>query len=433
MKMNIPNQLPFSDKTGELGCKVIKFKQKYNRLWWEAESSFPKFPKTYSRSDQAEIERELSLFVGKISDYMEQNLPTSKDREESLRAAISESKKYLKNLSDLSGISVDSLYSDGFKRSTKLFIEHVKQFDPSMKFENIYQALRNVWIMNALQLYLNRDIGYSNSIFAYSMLYPYTDNIMDDVSISVEEKLRLNRNLKNWLEGKSCPYSSPIENKIYHLIKLVEGDFPRDMFPGVFQSMLTIYNAQIRSLIQQRQDAPPYVIDILDISLEKGGTSVLADGYLVQGKLNENQEDFCFGFGAFLQFADDVQDVLTDRKNNHMTLFSQIAGNYKLDAVANKLFHFISMVVELHLSDPGFRKLREFIHKNSYLLVMEAIGTNSELYTSDYIEELETHFPLKFSALKKLRKKLKKSFSKQKRRAIHFDTVLMSSGSPKHV
>src|SRR4030067_480163 len=49
--------------------------------------------------------------------------------------------------------------------------------------------------------------------------------------------------------------------------------------------------------------------------------SVLANGYLVAGRLDPADEDFCFGFGTFLQLADDLQDVAEDADCGHRTLF----------------------------------------------------------------------------------------------------------------
>ena len=63
--------------------------------------------------------------------------------------------------------------------------------------------------------------------------------------------------------------------------------------------------AQCRSLELLHRTASPYEVDVLGISLEKGGTSVLADGYLVAGSLTRPQAELAFGFGAYLQIVDD--------------------------------------------------------------------------------------------------------------------------------
>lgn len=413
----------FSRATGELEIRIKKLKQKYLQSWWETESTLPPFFKTYTLKEQKEIENEIAIFVGKMLDYSVQYHPVKDTESLDFQEPISQTRSYVKRLFNVAGIEIDDSFATGIVRSTNIFIDKVKNFDPAMAPENIYQALRNIWIMNTLQVYFGIEIGCTNSMFAYSMLYPYTDNIMDDVLTGVEEKLRLSQNLGQRLEGK--PYSQPkgIEKKLDSLVELVEEEFPRHRFPVLFQSLLGIYNAQIRSLVQQRQDVPPHVVDIPGISFEKGGTSVLADGYLIKGELDEKQEDICFGLGAFLQLADDIQDIKMDKKNSHMTLFSQGAGKWKLDALANKLFRFIPVVVVPGKKKPALKKLDDLFHKSFYLHIMEAVGKNSELYSDRYIKELQAHFPDRFSFLKKLRKKLRKILSRQKKGAFNLDVV----------
>jgi hypothetical protein len=45
---------------------------------------------------------------------------------------------------------------------------------------------------------------------------------------------------------------------------------------------------------------------ILPISFFKGGTSVLADAFLVKGNLNIKEMHFAFAYGSFLQLLDDL-------------------------------------------------------------------------------------------------------------------------------
>lgn len=85
-------------------------------------------------------------------------------------------------------LSINPVFEKGFIRTTREFVENLKTFDPDLKIENVYQALRNVWIMNSLQIYLNLPIEYSDAIFAYSLIYPYTDNYLDDSLLSIASR-----------------------------------------------------------------------------------------------------------------------------------------------------------------------------------------------------------------------------------------------------
>ncbi len=414
-----------SRDTRGLELRIRELRQKYAQLWWDTEACLPSFFKTFTPGEQKEIKKELSLFVDKMLAYREQYQVVPEGQDLDFKEPISRTQRYMTRLFNRCGIDLEDTFARGIVHSTHTFIERVKAFDTAMDPQHIYQALRNIWIMNTLQVYLGQEMGCSDSMFAYSMLYPYTDNIMDDASISFKQKLRLSRNLKNRLEGK--PYTQPmgIEKKLAALVLLVEEQFPRHRFPTLFQSLLGIYNAQIKSLVQQRQnlDMPPQVIDILGISFEKGGTSVLADGYLIKGELDELQQDFCFGLGTFLQLADDIQDILVDQGNGHMTLFSQAAGRYKLDLLANKLFHFIPQLMISRTRDGNLRALNDLFQKSFQLHIMEAVGKNRKLYSKPYIEELQVHFPVPFSFLKKLRKKLEKLHSKQKEGTFNLNVV----------
>lgn len=437
MKKETVIDFPISGKIGALDHTIKKLKQQYLQLWWETGSTMPTFFKSYHPKEQKEMEKEISLLVDNMLDYMAQYHPVEETstKDMDFSGPISQAKQYLEKLCRITGLHIDDTLSSELTRSTKVFIDKVNRFDPAMAPENIYQALRNIWVMNTLQIYLKLDIRCSNSMFAYSMLYPYTDNIIDDVSLAVAEKLRMKQNLKQRLEGIPYTRASGVEEKMDALVSLIEEEFPRDKFPKVFQGLLGIYNAQVKSLTQQGQQGraiPPYVIDLAGISFEKGGTSVLADGYLIKGQLDEAQEDFCFGLGTFLQLADDIQDMVTDQKNNHITLFSHVIGKYMPDALANKLFHFISAIVERGLADPALKDLKELIHRSFYFHIIEAVGKNRGWYSDEYINRLQAHFPLRFSYLKKLRKKLNKVLLKQEKSTFKLDVIsagLMALGS----
>lgn len=104
--------------------------------------------------------------------------------------------------------------------------------------------------------------------------------------------------------------------------------------------------------------------------MEKGGTSVIADGYLVHGVMTEEEALFAFGFGVVckpsshhrclklkctfhtdgqcLQLVDDLQDTLKDTEVNHQTLFThgwtqQQSGTHSL-SLPNTLQHLSAFV-----------------------------------------------------------------------------------------
>lgn len=413
-----------SNQVASLESLVERYKNEYAALWWDTSAELPALGRTYSASEQKKTEQKLTLFIDehtlKIKQY-----PAEKELQKKWLKEFTASLKESGQQMSLPDEYLNSVFNQGFIDSTRHFIERVKEFDPALKIEDVYQALRNVWIMNSLQIYFSKEIEYTNAIFGYSMLYPYTDNRLDDEAETWQSKYELLKGLKFCLEGRPKPDLNTQEERLSRLINMIEDQYDRQKYPGVFQSLLAIFNAQIKSLSQQKAIHVPYETDILKISLEKGGTSVLADGFLVNGILDLKQSDFCFGFGLFLQLADDIQDVKEDRKNNHMTLFSQTAGRYELDRLANKLFNFIACIVNTKLDSnrKNEKSLQELITKNCFLLILEAIGKNKAFYSKEYYTCLQPFFPIRFSFLKTLRKKIQKNFLENNRNLLDYDLV----------
>ena len=157
-----------------------------------------------------------------------------------------------------------------------------------------------------------------------------------------------------------------------------------------------------------RPGASPYEVDVLGISLEKGGASVLADGYLVAGDLSAAQARFLFGWGAFVQLVDDLQDVTEDSRAGRLTLFSQTAQGWPLDAVTTRTLQFgAGVLAQLGcFTAPWAQPLKELMQRGALGLVTTAAGQAGRLYSRGYLEALEARSPFRFSFLAQQRKKM---------------------------
>jgi hypothetical protein len=157
----------------------------------------------------------------------------------------------------------------------------------------------------------------------------------------------------------------------------------------------------------QFPNASPYEVDVLGLVFEKGGTAVLADGYLLTGSLSAFQREFSFYYGAFTQLMDDLEDVEEDRRSGIMTLFSQTAGHWPLDAVTSRAMLFGKGLLEQMggFQSPGLDTLNEIMRKCITPLMIDSVGRVGHLYSRPYLDELERHFPYRFARLKQLRRK----------------------------
>jgi len=391
---------------------VKKLKNKYIKLWWDTDKCFPIFSEEINIKEKILREKHMNKFLTDLFSHLK-TCPKNKDQRVDWRNILW---SMIRNFGHTCGYTEDEIGSD-FSKSlpiiTHKFICSVKEFDNNMKLDKMVQALRNVWIMNILQALFNIKVDYTPSVFAYSMLYPYTDNYLDSTEISYEDKKSINERFKLRLKGEEIKANTSQEEALFKLVSIIEGQYPRTHYTKIYDSLLCIHAAQCLSLTQQKGMISPYEKDILGISIEKGGTSVLSDAYLVHGSPSDTQADFIFAYGALLQFCDDLQDAKEDLKNGHMTIFSQTSEKWPFDNITNSLFDFSNKIIDL---DDGFTsnesyKTKNFLRKNLVSLIFEAISQNYNLYSKEYIKNIEKFYPFRMSYTRKLYKKIKNNYS----------------------
>jgi len=377
-----------------------------------ATACFPNFKDRINLLNQYKNERKLEVFRTELTEKL-RTMDINQKSEGWSGDLLSIIKTMEGNMIGYENSCIDFFVQKGYSDITEGFVNEVNDFDPQMDIYDVFQAIRNVWIMNSIQILLDQEVALTPSVFAYSMLYPYSDNYLDSANIPMEEKVSFNKRFKNWLLGEQVEATNYNEEKVLELVKKIEGQFPRSSYSDVFDALLSIHSAQEKSLIQQRQASLPNEKNIIGITFEKGGTSVLTDGYLVKGHLSETEASFMFGYGVFLQLIDDLQDVEEDYRDGNMTLFSQVAYKYPLDRLTNKLFWFIEEVLinRMALDSADSLKLRDVIYESCKIMIFEAISKNRKLYSRKYIKKMEKYSMLRFRYYKKIKKKFQRSFS----------------------
>lgn len=398
----------------EVYNQVLDLKKYFTNIWWDTSKEFPRLDNKTSYWDKRRKEKEVNRFINKFIKSIKE-YPANEDKRKIWKENINEA---IDSFIDKSGLfsmeDKDLLLNRGLLQLTEKFIKEARDFDPSMKLEDIGQAMRNVWIMNIIQMLLDKNIDITPSVFSYSMLYPYTDNYLDDKDISREDKIRISNRFEKRLAGYPIKPENEYEEHIFELVRKIEEEYDRGSYPSVFESLLSMHWAQIKSLNQQGERTGPYEKDILGISFEKGGISVLADAYLVNGSLTEEQAIFFFGYGVLLQICDDLQDGESDFRNGHMTIVSQLVGKWPLDNITNMLINFTFDHLEnTHcFKNSDVKKLKELIGKNCIQLILFSVALSKKLYTKEYFNEIKQYFPYTERYMRNIHKKLKKKFIK---------------------
>jgi hypothetical protein len=206
------------------------------------------------------------------------------------------------------------------------------------------------------------------------------------------------------LSGRTILPLSDSEKVIYNLVATIEQEFPRTDYPEVFESLLDIHDAQTASLRLMESSGKVPEREALEICLNKGGASVLADGFLVAGKLTDRQQYFLYGYGAYLQMLDDIQDVDEDHQAGLSTIFSRDAFVEPLDQKLNKTLWFGEKVMQ-NLDLFGGQHIDVFkalMQRSMDLFVAEAIAQNPGLYSKKHVENFERLSPFHFSYIRKL-------------------------------
>ena len=371
--------------------------------WWECNTGFPDLGPPCTALAQAQNEKSLLKFLDQV-EHMMARPPRSREDAQVAKSRLGAAIRCLaEETLGFKGTQLDLLPSEDFSNVSEEFVRKARAFEPRLSAEEIFQASRNAWTAHGLQWLLGLPVQLTSSILAYSLLYPYTDNYLDDPAIASGTKLAFNERLLQRLEGDGLFPVNEQEKIIFDLVGIIEKQYSRRDNPPVFESLLAIHHAQSQSLKLLHPAAAPGEVDVLGLSFYKGGTSVLADGYLAGGSLSGAQRQYIYGHGVFAQLLDDMEDVEEDSRAGRLTLYSQPAGHWPLDALANRTFHFghrILMGLDCFKVD---EPVRELIRHGADLLLMDAIGRTDRYYTPAYMRELEAHAPFRFSFLREQR------------------------------
>jgi hypothetical protein len=220
------------------------------------------------------------------------------------------------------------------------------------------------------------------------------------------------RRLRLRLSGLRLTPRNTHEKAVFELIGMIEGEFGRASFPEIYASLLAIHEGQVQSLRQQQRYESLDEGQLLAISIFKGGSSVLADGWLAVGKLTRDEEDFSFGFGVVLQFLDDLQDLHDDRAASHTTLFTRAAAENRLDSITSQLWKFMHRVFDLmdRFELAQGLDVKDLIRRNSAMLMMRSMAECADHYSSTFLNGMEHLAPIRFEFMKETGKDIQTRF-----------------------
>jgi len=300
------------------------------------------------------------------------------------------------------------MLTDSFIPIGTQFAQWATRFDPELPMADVLQACRNAWTVCGIQPLVGDRVRMTPAIIGYSLLYPYSDNYLDDGKIAKERKLEFSGRFRDRLCGLAVAPRGGHEAAVWAMVRLIELQYPRWQFPRVYESLLAIHQAQEDSIAQQKRSSLLTEADVLRLSCGKGGTSVLADACLCHGSLTEDEARFAFNWGVLLQLGDDLQDVNEDLKQGSATLFTLAArSRMSLDGVVRQLLAFSMRVADQVDALPhGDAALKELLRMSWRSLILMAVARCPEYFTRGFLAEVERQSPFRFGFLRTRHKRL---------------------------
>src|SRR6185312_99691 len=319
------------------------------------------------------------------------------------------------------------LLTDDFLPVGTTLARWARRFDETLSMADIIQACRNAWTACGLQPLLGAKVRITPAIIGYSLLYPYSDNYLDDERITAKEKLRFSERFRSLLQGEVLSHMNRREQALGLLIAAIEGQYPRDRYPQVFECLLAIHQAQEQSVAQPESGGDYGDIELLRKSCAKGGSSVVADACLVHGALDEKGSRFAFEWGVLLQLGDDLQDVRDDMRRGAITLFSRGAASGRpLDNLAVQLLNFGEEVgASMDKLPNGAGTLKALLKMSWRSLIITAVAYSHEFFSTGFLKEAERCSPFRFGFLRERQARLA---SRQGLYTMLFDIFLESEG-----
>lgn len=378
-------------------------------LWDACTSRAPQPAQFYPRKDQRQREKAYDRALAEVEREARAKCTTPAERTQAQTRTTASFARFSSEALDLGPEAIQLLTNDLLPAGTSL-AQWARRFDPSLSKQDIVQACRNAWTACGLQPLFGEPIKLTPSILGYSLLYPYTDNYLDEPRITADSKHQFSERFRLRLRGELIPTRDPHESALWQLVGLIENQYPRDLYAGVYDCLLAIHRAQEDSIAQLSPD--PYHVcsnsDLLHLSCAKGGTSVLADASLARGRLTPQESQFAFRWGVLLQLGDDLQDVREDLGRGSATLFSRTASMGRpLDDLATQLLAFSDSVAnEMNALPEGSRMLKNLLHMSWRSLIVNAVCDSHLFFTRPFLSEIESSSPFRFGFLRRRRKRL---------------------------
>lgn len=286
------------------------------------------------------------------------------------------------------------------------FYAKSRQFDDQLSIDEIYQSLRNIWVLSILKVFDQQKVSLNRANLSFSLLYPYSDNFLDDPNISSSKKYRFNKEFQELVFGHQTNQPTTLPEKIIQLVENLHQEIPIKEYPKFYQEVQALFHAQGSSISQQIDSFDESPELPLLISANKGATVVYANQELIKkNSISENLRDLLYVYGMIFQLVDDLEDLQEDRQENLVTYFTLLETSELLDQRVDNLkalLQSVNVAAKKKLIFPESNWLFTQVESIAFLLIDLACIQNPDSFSVSYLEKLEASYPIRFQDLTKV-------------------------------
>jgi hypothetical protein len=156
---------------------------------------------------------------------------------------------------------------------------------------------------------------------------------------------------------------------------------------------VAILDAQTLSLEQHVRFEDADEKKIMRITVEKGGTSVLADEFVSHPCPTARSMLFSFAFGFALQIVDDIQDMVTDANDGQQTIMTLASDPRK---PIRRLCHFLELIL------CGDSVIEHGMRQMCYTMVLKQVARVADSFDAEFLTQCESFCPIPMYNMKKL-------------------------------
>ncbi len=366
--------------------------------WQQTPDSFPDFLPTYT----AEERQHCQEYVKKLTVSLEQSVKTVPFRNSARKIWAEQFHKTMAATLQQEPIfavasAIPTARLEALQAEIKKFLQTARRDVPELGLPGLGQALRNYLVYTMFNEIHQGSIAFNPAAYSYSMLYPFTDNYLDDPAHSVEDKQNYNQLIRQKIQGFSVTPQTDYERKTCLFLDTIEKKYPAATAPQVRNTLLLMQKAQEDSLKQQKSSVPLSEEKRLEISLFKGGLSVLMDRLFVESPLATSELIFYLSFGFLLQLADDLQDISEDSHQGSQTLCTLPQNQADRQKLVNKIFHF-TQYLDKNFPTPN-KDFQSFLLRNCRQLLHSCLVKSQDYFDQEYLTALEKHSLLPYPLL----------------------------------